>query len=316
MTNAQGVGRAFVTVLLPLQPGDNLKVAAALEQWVRDAMYVRQGSQEDALRVWVSSDPDWKVPEGNEPDTNPPARATDLLTIWRRLYVEVDSMGSEPQGQQFAPDDTFRGDIPDPPLDALREAMREAYVEVLYSAHSEPDTWWKYNFDLTPPILTEGEGWKYCITGLQNHAPTRGSRNEEAIDYWVVYVVGVYEIGEGVGGGIANDQDPIPNDMDNDPDAEPNIPGTTNPTEPECSLIGYEQIRDVAAQHGVDPNLYYAIVTAHEIGHQFGLGHTRSLEPGDLMWAPYDDASEALAIQTPWRWRPDHIDAIRRLKKP
>jgi hypothetical protein len=325
-TNAQGVGRAFVTVLLPRQPGDKLKVAAALEQWVRDAMYVGQGSQEDALRVWVSSlGSDWKVPEGNEPDTNPPARATELLTIWRRLYVEVDSMGSEPQGQQFAPDDTFRGDIPDPPLHVLRVAMRETYVEVLYSAHSEPDTWWKYNFDLATPILTEGEDWKYCITGLQNHAPTRGSRNEEAIDYWVVYVVGVYEIGEGVGRGIGNDQDPIPDDMDNDPDDEFNIPGTTNPTEPECSLIGYEQIRDAAAQHGVDLNLYYAIVTAHEIGHQLlnpnidpRFHHTKTLEPQDLMWVPYDDASEVLAVQTPrsWRWRPDHIVVIRGLKKP
>lgn len=151
---------------------------------------------------------------------------------------------------------------------------------------------------------------------MQNHAPTRGSKNEEEADYWVVYVVGVYETGEGVGEGIGNDQDPIPDDRDNDPDFELNIPGITNPTEPECSLIGYEQIRDVAAQHGVDPNLYYAIVTAHEIGHQFRLRHTISLEPMDLMWAPYDDASEALAVQTPWQWHPEDIVNIRWTEKP
>lgn len=84
-TNNKGVGKTFVKVLLSHKPGDNLKVKAALDKWVRDAMYIGQGSQEDALRVWVSSrGRDWKVPEGNEPDTNPPVRTTELLTVWRK----------------------------------------------------------------------------------------------------------------------------------------------------------------------------------------------------------------------------------------
>jgi hypothetical protein len=91
--NDEGYGRAEVIVLLSRQPGNNFKVAGAFDNSVRDGLHIKEGTQEEALRVWTADGK--KVPEGNEPDIEPVARATELLTVWRRLWVEVDSMAAE-----------------------------------------------------------------------------------------------------------------------------------------------------------------------------------------------------------------------------
>jgi hypothetical protein len=91
--NEEGYGWKDVIVVLSRQPGNNFKVAGAFDKSVRDGLHVKEGTQEDALRVWTADGK--KVPEGNEPDIEPVARATELLTVWRRLWVEVDSMAAE-----------------------------------------------------------------------------------------------------------------------------------------------------------------------------------------------------------------------------
>ncbi|MDW8030166.1 MAG: hypothetical protein RMK94_17445, partial [Armatimonadota bacterium] len=85
-------GKAEAIVLLSCQPGNNFKVAGAFDEGVRNGLHIKEGTQEQALRVWTHDNK--KVPEGNEPDIQPVVRATELLTVWRRLHVEVDSMGA------------------------------------------------------------------------------------------------------------------------------------------------------------------------------------------------------------------------------
>jgi len=87
-------GRAEAVVILSRQPGNNFKVAGAFDEGVRNGLHIKEGTQEQALRVWTADNK--MVPEGNEPDIIPVARATELLTVWRRLHVEVDSMGEGP----------------------------------------------------------------------------------------------------------------------------------------------------------------------------------------------------------------------------
>jgi len=90
--NEKGYGKAKLVVILSRQPGNNFKVAGAFDKGIRDGLHIKEGTQEEALRVWTADGK--KVPEGNEPDIEPVARATELLTVWRRLHVEVDSMGA------------------------------------------------------------------------------------------------------------------------------------------------------------------------------------------------------------------------------
>jgi hypothetical protein len=245
-------------------------------------------------------------------------KASPVLTVWRRLWVEADSMGVSPQNIP-GDDEAWQGvDIPDPPLDAVQAAMREAYVDVCrHPLHNEPNTTWEHNF------ADPAEGLQYVLGGGRWGAGFRQSGNEEAADFWVVYVVGVYELGR-VGGivGIGNDGDPVPDDGDNDPDQEVHSPGATSSDEPEASLIAIEQVRDEATQHHIDYNRDLSYTTAHEIGHQFELPHHNNLDaagnPPDLMWAPREDieAQEALTDRVPFRWSPEHIHRIRRIQFP
>jgi hypothetical protein len=304
-TNENGYAEAIVR--LSIQPGNNFKVGGAFEASVRDQMRIGEGTQETALRVFVG---DQRVPEGSkEPDITPVARATPLLTVWRRLWVERDRMAPAPSGTQFGEDDRPLDNF-GMPLDALRQAMMEAYVEVReYQWNTNSLTWWKYNFVVNDnEDVTDDEDWQYCITGLQNHPPTRDSRNDEDTDYfWCVYVIGVYELGRDAGKGIGNDGDPIPNDLDNDPNTEnPITLGITLPREPEASLISREQVRDFAVEEALNLDALWVLIIGHEIGHQFELRHNEI--QGHLMY-------EDMRGLGP-RWLPKDIDAIRSLYHP
>lgn len=72
MTDSNGV--AFVEFVLSMQPGNNFRVGMSVAQ-----------SDLDQLT-------DDSVPSGNSAPTNTPAKFTDMLTVWRRLWIERDSM--------------------------------------------------------------------------------------------------------------------------------------------------------------------------------------------------------------------------------
>ncbi len=76
-TDASGIAETVLTVTM--QPGDNFKVAAACDPTYLDRVVVSGVDLQDA--------------DGHLLPTNH-GRSSEMLTVWRRLHVEVDSMGN------------------------------------------------------------------------------------------------------------------------------------------------------------------------------------------------------------------------------
>jgi len=227
-------------------------------------------------------------------------KATPVLTVWRKLHVEVDSMGAEPEGTQFDDEDLLRGDVPDPPLGALTRAMAEAYIEVSTElGQSNPATDWVYGFTGT----TAMNAYFLGAGGV------RGTQDEQD-SYWTAYVCGAYEIGVEYPFFVKS----------NDPDFTGCYQGFTATTEPEYSIVGMELVRDVAAQWGYTQHEALArdIVTAHELGHQFGLKENSDVDgnPTNLMWSPTTEADEEKTPAAQARFLAKDIDAIRTEARP
>jgi len=80
VTNAQG--EATVDFTVTMKPGDNFRVAADLnnDTWL-NGLKVKQ------------NDPQALIYESDEVTPIPPGKRTDLLTVWRKLHFELDSVG-------------------------------------------------------------------------------------------------------------------------------------------------------------------------------------------------------------------------------
>lgn|GEM_PF-3618989 len=201
-------------------------------------------------------------------------------------------------------DDPSR-DVPDPVLTALEKAMVEAYVQTLKIQPNEwnqPSTTWIHAF------AGRLDRRDYCQSFRQstNHP-----------DFWAVYVIGIYELGDGVqdepSPHIFEDKDDFPTDWDNDPNREPASIGESFPFTTtryaQHALVAMEELRDVAVQHNFtrDQRIHaLSCVVAHEIGHLFHLDHSRDIDPQDLMWPVhvfFDDSFEAKIKDVPMKWK-------------
>jgi hypothetical protein len=183
-------------------------------------------------------------------------KASPVLTVWRRLHVEVDSMGAPPQGTIFAADDAPVNDVPEPDTGLIVSAFAPAYIlPVFDTGNNNGDAPFVYN--ITDAQL-DGQGQTNRATA-------------ESADYWVAYIQGAYE------GDVGDD---------NDPDDENAIDGETTPAEPEYSFIYIEVIRDLTIDEHPTWNrtLVEQRTVVHEIGHQFGLPHAH----GGVMHASTD----------------------------
>lgn len=249
-TDADGLVEVVATVGW-YQPGNNFRVVAgarAEEVWQAKALapdadsrlffdknHDNQNNPDDGDVVLTESNIAYGV------------RTTPRLTVWRKLHVEVDSMGAPPQGTVFPDDgipiDVAVADVPDPDTSLLGSAFAPAYVDVLPGSSYD---------DGAAPFL-------YHATSAD--AQTRGIPESQA--YWAAYIIGAYE--------------PSTN-QDGDPNNETFTWGATRIDEPEYSAVYFEVLRDghnngaFPGWAGVYSQTYHEQqVVVHEIGHQFGL---------------------------------------------
>jgi hypothetical protein len=341
---------ALVTVNLKTcqNPGDNFRVIAGArnrggENLVKPLLF--EQAPETLGRLYFDADDNNLLEPPFEPiltELDPALGAdnrfvtTPLLTIWRRLYVEVDSMGSpqfdnsyygygfgEPTPPNLPPDhplqgfldDPRPGDIPDPNITAFSDAFRPAFIEVVtdYKYYAQ---WNQRNLPFAPylphpkfrlnpadPRLLDWD--PYFAVARQTWKPGSPQHWEDD-NFWTVYVAGVYE--------IKPQNDPVR--RDNDPNSEAAWLGQTDWAEPEYGMVPMEIIRDVATQwswNQQQKDAFQRVVALHEIGHQFGLA-LPDHPPGfgdHVMQIHHSDPEEAHLPNSPTTFSDEDIAKIR-----
>jgi len=209
-------GEATILVRVVRQPGNNFKVVGSC--LLKDINKINLAS--DGLRLQLENR---TVPEGDEPIWR--VRASELLTVWRRLFVEIDSMGAVDDSERLRhEDDLLTGDVPDPDPAGLEDAFRQCYIRVIIASnYNQTDLPWKHHFD------TRDQEANY-VQQYRNSLP-------EASDLWFVYIAGMYDPPE----------EQYPAD-DNDPEVDANgyaaLIGRTQPEEPEYSFCYMEALRE------------------------------------------------------------------------
>ena len=90
-TDDQGVARGIL--LVTMQPGDNFRVAAATKQEVVDRLTVdKMNIKDPSSGGRTLAEENAGAQDGDE------SVASKMLTVWRRMHVEVDSMPDPPPG--------------------------------------------------------------------------------------------------------------------------------------------------------------------------------------------------------------------------
>jgi hypothetical protein len=84
-------GSATVIFKTTMQPGDNFAIAASMSSEYRNGMKVNTSNGSQVVNPAVSANP---IHESGQPNPNNVAGIrTNMLTVWRKLHIEVDSMG-------------------------------------------------------------------------------------------------------------------------------------------------------------------------------------------------------------------------------
>jgi len=217
-------------------PGNNFKIVAHCIPHYRGDVVIDTGAAKRGL--------DFKL--GNSGPTVPATYKTPLLSVWRKLHTEVDSMGAPPPDPPWQAGDVAVADVDDPDTGLLVAAFEAAYTLPAFDTGNN----------------NSNAGFIYNMTDAQ--APNQGSNNRgttaEAGDYWVAYIQGVYE---------------GPTAEDNDDDTESGRSGYCPNPEPEYAFVYQEVIRDLCdLEHPTwDETSVERRTVIHEIGHQFELGH-------------------------------------------
>jgi hypothetical protein len=334
-------GKATIPVEVSMQPGDNYRMVA------------RCG---ESYMMNLTLD---EVEDGD--DDPAPEHISDMLTVWRRLHIELDSMGPEydtgwstdltdvlltdtnknwsvnqfnsydedwdlcPDSSQqphawfdicatyrnaiqvvqwgemtevansgdcyivefkgFLPEDTLRGDLPDPDTGGFEEAFREVYILPLYDTGKDnAATPWHRNFNGSAQEEDDYEReWVGAVSSCT---------------YWACTIVSLY--------------DTTHYDVDNHPDTELGLVGIKTVVEPICARLYEETLRDISEERGwTAEELGQARQEGalHEAGHFFNVEHDSS--PTHIMWAPSGEDQEDNLTGVPLRFSDQSKTVIR-----
>ncbi len=275
-----------------MNPGDNYRFAAMGRRTVADEVYPK--IDDDQGRLFHGRPPyelgDEIIDEQNpllDPNTQLPiVISAPLVTVWRRLHVEMDSMAAPPQGTQFTATDLTPGGALSFPADAmttLTESLQPAFILPEEFASGSQN-------NLQFSLGAQNQNLAALNTYMYSYRQSMSAQGQEDNDYWAVYIAAIYEMF--AGDAYAND---------NDLDTELAFEGWTQGTEPEYSVINNEVIRDVGAEWGwtaAQVKALQTLVFVHEIGHQFELVHPPGGLPNvnDVMAAPKLDDNDQEAL--------------------
>jgi len=285
-------GEATVDFTVSMQPGNNFRVVSTC--------------MANSMGLHLSTSNTYTVKHiflGNLPVNG--YAMTDMLTVWRKLHVEVDSMGAEPENTAFDADDLLRGDVADPDISAFAAAFEPAYTTVARdTGQDNSDTPWHYDFTgIGGDFLLNA----YCLNEEDGY---RGTKVEDNA-WWSVYALGAYE--------------GVNSYSDNDLDAELASGGITRvDAEPEWSVILMEVQRDQAIQHtwsGEEILHAQQYVALHEVAHQFNFtpDHSDPDENGnplDVMWAAGSNEDEDKRKIVPLSFSASQLNTIRYTIRP
>jgi len=219
----------------------------------------------------------------------PKENSSPLLSVWRKLHVEVDSMGEvNPSGLTNV--DPLRGDVPDPDIGGVSVLFDTAYIHTLKASSGNNG-----NLPFEPHFQTRQQIKNYVNEERQTPSSDH---------FWSVHVVGIFEHSF--------------RNRDNDPDSEQGVPGGFERDQNESEdgvWIAMEVLRDLAAEHNWNPDVQTnveQIVVAHEIGHDF-LGNDHSNASTDIMWAPRNNGQEVQIPNVPFQFSAKQLNDIRDL---
>lgn len=258
--NPASIDKTIVMTIQDIQPANNFRAVAVADR-------------HDISRVKFDTDGvnfkfKWK---GNTETPVPPQSTTDILTVWRTLWIESDSWKAPTppvppapsvdgpfDGEPGANDDPNPGDLPNAPLDLLHLAYYPGNIvvkEIAESIDTRDNRIFKHNLEAANMIAVTNQ-----VKLLTRDVLPKTS-------FWVINMIGAYE---------------GPEVQDYDDNEEPFFLGGASITGTNVCYVFLETLRDRAVYPGssgdnrasVDEDTLKKRVTLHESGHAMGLHHT------------------------------------------
>jgi hypothetical protein len=250
-TDANGELRRTFNISGWIQPGNNWRYAAGGHQ--DELERLKPVAADEAGRLFYDKDGDgkyWGNPLWDEGTGQ--FGVTPRLTVWRKLHVEVDSMGAPPPGTTF-PDDGIQtdvavGDLRAPYIGLIAQAFEPAYVTAVVGTENDNGNA-TFQYHLDDDVALEAQG-----------NANRGT--SESAAYWSAYIQSAYEYNAA--------------GADNDPNYELATVGHNHGDEPEYGFVFLETMRDLCDDEfpEADAEAVEMRTVVHEIGHQFECPHS------------------------------------------
>ena len=233
---------------------------------------------------------------------------SDITTVWKTLFVEVDSMGTVTGPLDYNGDDALIGDISAPTGSLLQNAFAPAYINVaLVPSHYSANVAFKTH---VPQSVASPESQQDEEIQAQG---VLGRASVSAFGSWWAYMQSGYE------SYVEKDWDP--NGEGEDDSAVigaawgPPLLGAPG----KWGFVFQETIRDYCGSYASDETYCTEFATLHEIGHEFGLIHPDPanfppIEVMDSLWSPveWDDIPPPPPLYVPPpRFAPKELRVLR-----